>query len=904
MSIVIRKEQVLAGLTVLVAALIVPGYLAEPAPIKALKAEIEAYQPEEPRSLALADAKAPPASRRDPCIEPSETQPLPPRPIRFPPCPPLSVVGLPLEPGPDAGSWALLAIDGEPVRDVTIDTASGSAAAAGSDGPPEGEVAEPTRIERERVAALSYDRLYIGGLSNPFFGTLLAEPGQDLLALERSSDLEGVVLRMRLYDTEKRRSGAVRAFGADGPKIDKIVLAGTTRNEVARRVRDVGSTPAARRELVLWLLDQARVEAWIYDEALKQARTYRTMPNVTDGWRLEQMVLRARGDLSGEVALLEGIDGNGIDAAYRFEGLGLVKARLGLWLEAEHDLREAVARAHGDGRVYASLAEFLRQRGRPGEAIAVARQAEASLASVPTTAEIAQVLRIVVACKLAIGDLAGAKQTLGAIPAAHPQPYLTGCFAYASGDVAAALTAFRQVDGPDAGSAQLGQAACLLRTGQWQEAHDLFVKTAAAEPLLRHRAYTGLALLWVRVGELDAALSALDRALEADPTDLYAHYLRGRCMRQLGQSGAAAALHTALRQRDDFVFAIAEMALVEEAKGRELPFAERAESLLAARRYADRAVQLASPRHELFVLQGLEAFHAADQTAATAAFTRAREAATDERGRAFARGANAVVDYSRGQVDDVATDLQRLAGDLPKDDPLAQWAESTVVAIIDHGQKEQLGDGFQRGELGGMWKAHNDGTLQPVVRDGVLRFAGKVPRSGRGERFGEPGTVELWAERENAVEKGKNFLAVGAEMQIGPAAAATDGLSGLGIESSRGAANVDFQVLVGVRNGKAWLRVIDGRDNQNGADPKVALDVPGFELRGRHRLELRVEPRGEKQFVLTVHWNDAVVHTRELKGLSGNSTSELKTFVFAAASKDNDFDVSFDDYHLERRKDP
>ena len=367
-------------------------------------------------------------------------------------------------------------------------------------------------------------------------------------------------------------------------------------------------------------------------------------------------------------------------------------------------------------------------------------------------------------------------------------------------------------------------------------------------------------------------------------------------MRLLGQGGAAAALQAALRQRDDFVFAIAEMALVEEARARDLPFGERAEALLAARRYADRAVQLATPRPELFALQGLEAFFAADPAAASVAFTRAREAATDERGRAFAKGALAVVDYSRGLVDEASIVLERLAKDLPKEDALAQWADSTVAAIFDHAQKEQLGDGFERSELGGIWAPHNDGTLVPAVRDGALRFLGKVQRSGRGERFGEPGMVELWADRVLAVTKGKNFLAVGVDMQLGPAASGNDGLSGLGIESSRGAGNVDFQVLVGVRNGKAWLRVLDGRDSQGEAEPQVPLDVPGFEL--------RVEPRGEKQFALAVHWNDAVVHTRELKGLSGNTTSELKTFVFAAASKDNDFDVSFDDYHLERRKEP
>ena len=46
-----------------------------------------------------------------------------------------------------------------------------------------------------------------------------------------------------------------------------------------------------------------------------------------------------------------------------------------------------------------------------------------------------------------------------------------------------------------------------------------------------------------------------------------------------------------------------------------------------------------------------------------------------------------------------------------------------------------------------------------------------------------------------------------------------------------------------------------------------------------------------------------LVHRRDLKSLSGSTSNELKTFVFGSANKDSDLDVTFDEYHLERRKD-
>lgn len=900
----IRKEQVLALATLGVAALVAPKYFRSPEAPPAIRLQQEEYKATPVRGYVLADANAPKAARRDPFVEPSETQPLPPRPIEFPPRAPLSVVALPLDPGPDPGHYSILAIDGALVAEVAINTTGEAPAAEAAPAPVE-PAAAPTRADRERNAARTFDRVYAGGLSNPFWGTLLPLEGVELLALEKSGDFGTKVLRLRTRDLEKGRDGEVMTFGGEGVKIDKIVLAGTLRNDVARQVRDGTGTPQKRRETVLWLLEKAKIEGWIYDEALRQAQAYRATPGLLDGWRLELEVLRARGDVVGEVALLESLPANGLDAALRFEGLANVRTRLCLWQDAENDLRQAVKLAPVDARMHAALADFLRQRGRSAEAMVAVRAAEGTIGTLAPE-DLPRVVRSIVACRLAVGDVAGAKAALQQLPSASPQPYLAGCIAYAAGDVAAAASAFQQVaGGVDAGPAQLGLAACLLRQQKWQEAYDLLVQVSDQQPLLRHRAQAGLALLWSRLGQVDTALGALDRALEADPQDVYATYLRGRCQRLLGNDGTEETLRAVLRQRDDFVHAIAEMSLTKGARSTEMAGDALADAALAARRYADRAVQLCEPpRRELFEVQGVQAFRAADVAAAEAAFQKARDAAGDDRERAFAKGALAVVEYSRGSVDDAAIALQRLEQDLPKENPVSVWAKTSNAAIFDHAQKEMLNDGFARADLGRIWIRHNDGELKPELVDGGVVLRGHVARSGRGERFGDPGMVEIWAERELAVAKGRNFLAVGVDMKLGAKASPTDGFSGLGIEVSRGSSGIDFQALLGVRNGKPWLRLLDGqKDDDKAGEPGTALEVPGFDRRALQKLSLRVEPRGEKQFTLLVEWNGAIVHRRDLKSLSGSTSNELKTFVFGSASKDSDLDVAFDDYHLERRKD-
>ena len=83
------------------------------------------------------------------------------------------------------------------------------------------------------------------------------------------------------------------------------------------------------------------------------------------------------------------------------------------------------------------------------------------------------------------------------------------------------------------------------------------------------------------------------------------------------------------------------------------------------------------------------------------------------------------------------------------------------------------------------------------------------------------------------------------------------------------------------------------------------LTIDGFDFSAPQQLELRVVPRGDeqaKQFALQASWNGAVVYRRDLKTLTGNTNTELKTVLFVNGRKGDDVDVAFDDYRLERRK--
>jgi|GEM_PF-2689039 len=900
----IRKEQVLFILVVLFAAYCSQDFLSVDAmKVRYAPTRIE-YEPEALRPAALVSTENDKISRQDFFSEPSETRPLPPRDLPFPPRAPLSVCGLPLDPGPDFRHSWLLRQDGAVITDAALNP---------SDSPESGAVGPSDVIDDSgdvgvgpmsaEQAAQLYDRLYLQNLSKPFYGVLESAEGIDPFELEQRTDFTGLKLRFRVFSLSKRKLGRSQPFG-DGPTlqaISRFQVADNLRNEVTRRVRSVPMGDASRQgerlSLIEWLLEQAKTESWVYEEALKQSGDYLQMSGQTlAGRRVMQRVLRAMGNLGEEVKLLDGTTGDNEADAFREMGLGVIKARLGLWAEAERQLKKAAELAPTDGRTHGTLAEFYRERGRTVLALTAAKRAQQTLGSVQDSVERSRILRTVLGCYLAAGELDAAKALAGSV---SKESYLRGCVAYAAGDLSAAKAAFEgAATSVDASAAQLGRAACLIQMGEWQEAYGLLVRVADEDPILRHRAWTGLALLFSRTGNFEDALTYCDRALEASPGDAYALYLRGRTMRLMGQyAGALEALSQCLRVHDDFVHAIAEMSAVQTELGQNASGTDQAAAWLAARRYQDRAVAL-SPKSELELLevQGLRAYQAADRRAARAAFESARDIADSDAARGYAKGALAVVSYSRSRVDDAMTTLERLERDLGRESGLGKWAGATLGAIEVHAQKEALGDSFDRDKLGDLWACDADKGLGARIRDGRLVFGGKFSSAGSGEVF---------AERNGAIARGKNFLATSVELEVLPGTETSESWSGLGIEIQRGRQGVDFQARVGVYQGQPMVTVSDGRVSDD--NPAVRKKLAASLMRDGEAqlLELRVVPKGAddaRQMILQVYFNNAMVHSQQLKLLTRSTNTALKTVVFTAGNKRAATDVAFDNYRLERRK--
>lgn len=910
----IRKEQVLVLATVAVGAFLWKSGAADPRLNQKFVPVTKDYTAQNVVSSPLVTSPLPTPAMRPWFREPSETQPLPPRDLPFPALEPLFVLALPLEIGQDLAHAEGLRMPGNVVEGVALQAADAAPAAAapaeagGDKSAEKPEAGAPTqsRAQAQERWSRVYDQVWLDGQRTPLLGWV-TPVGADRFDLEDDKfDFAAIKIEFLQFNLTTEKLQPVKVvFNADNQqKVVKVRLAETLKNEVGRRLRKIPADAAHGQErlaLIDWLLMKGREEGWVYDIALQQADLLKQQGGGIEAERARVRVLRARGDVAQELIAYGTAEGDSAMLAFRHEGLGQLKARLGLWNDAEKELREAVAAAPNDARVHASLAEFLRARGLGKEAMAQAQKSVETLGSVTDEEDRRRVITTVITCQLGIGDIAGARTMLGNLRG-DTVAYVRACVDYAAGDLAAAKDGFRQASsGPEGAAALLGVGACQVRLGEWQDALATLETVADQSPLQRHRALAGIGLLHFKLGRFDQAISALDRSLEANPLFAYAYYLKGRSARAGGQLGPAQdAIQLALRLRDDCAPALAEMSAIRLEMARAASAAEQPAHALAAMRYADRAVELSSvPLVTLAIRQAIAHFIAADPRGAAAAFERARGQALADKSDDAARLAQAglaVVDYSQDRAEDALATLDRMIQDLQsnKEHPHRKWAEATRRLIDDHAQKEQLEDHFERGELGAIWDgggSKRDGALGAVITDKSMVFKGQFSKA-----------TEVSALRSGAVTKGKNFLAVSARVQFGAEHKAEATETGLRIQSriGQGGSN-DFIAWTGFRDGKPFLYLQDGRE-----EPQQPVIRPAdASMRNPHVLEFRVEPRDDtgRVFRLLCIWDGDVVHQADIKMLNGQSSNELETGFFVKGSKGAAADARFDDYHLERRKD-
>lgn len=884
----LRKEQVLFVVTLLLAAWIWSGRTDATISRRVAPGEKEFALGATP-VVVLADADSPVPAERDLFREPTEATPLPPRDLPFPPLAPLPIVAPPLDPGQHPTAWHQLRMPGgEPVQHQFAEREE-PAVASGEPVPANGG-GEDARIPEE-VMVERFDRVRVKG--QWFFGNVLNENKLDLVGAGPFN----VPIR---FEWVSRSNGKVVAREEYEPdEVEEIQVAQNLRNEVALKKRELpqGAAGVAPREKFLdFLIEKARENDWVWQEAEEQARilfaeTTEKGAQPEIGYRALLRVHRAQGDLAGELAIYRSLTGEAAELPARWREQGRFEARLGLLEDAEAHLRTAVELGPSDARNTAALASFLLERGRASEAVPYAERALHGIGQVTEDRQKFEVGEAVVATLLAVGrvdDAFSALSRAGGTPA--QRAYLTGAVEYARGNLAAARDQFqRAAEGLESMDVVLGLGAVALREGRWDDARQLLERVRDEAPALRGRALAALGLLFERTGWPEDARVQLERAERVAPRDPYVLYLLGRRQRLDGEFEAAVAtLRRALSERDEMEIALAETAYALLGRAAESDL-ESPELLARTVRYVDRLVVLDAERgnHVPFLdLQGHVLAAVGDVAQARRAFVKGQAA-----GSAFSELGLAILDYRQKRTTEARDALARLMGDAERPPWVSAFARATLDLIDDHASKEQVRDSFSRDALGELWDAQV-GPTRPIIEDGRLLIRGATGPTGQAS--GARRTVRLG-----------DLLSVGVEMTVLGNLATSD-FAGLRLQPTDRRAASTFMVKLGVTGyGQAKrpeIVVVDGRSDE--AVKPVQLDVD-FEVGQPIRLKLELVPTGEdsgKAVLLRASWNDRIVHEQPLKSVraGGNSSTEIATELIAAGRP---VQVAFDDYRLVRRKD-
>ncbi|MGH7149764.1 MAG: tetratricopeptide repeat protein, partial [Planctomycetota bacterium] len=421
--------------------------------------------------------------------------------------------------------------------------------------------------------------------------------------------------------------------------------------------------------------------------------------------------------------------------------LGALAARLGLADRAEAEFREALRLESAVPEAHEAYGEFLLAQGRVEEALP---ECEAALRLEPPAAPARARIRCLLGrARLAAGDPEGGMRAFDqALEAVSGDPAaLAGkaACAYALGDFSAATESATR--GISAGTATpdlyLDRGLARMRAGfglpaadgiaLLREAEADLRASSALDPMRTGPGLAALGFLLDMTGRSEEALDALDRAHEADPTDPYTLYLRGRLQRRRGEIDAAKeSLSEALESELEFPDALAERGMVAVSE----------ERMDDAHRYLVRAASL-SPKESFFrLLLGTGALLRGDIRAAEEYLGEARAL---DRDSGPARNGLGVCAYARGDTPGALklfADVKDRFKNQP-DSPHARYASETFDRINEHKDKVEQTDDFERAELRRGWIAEAEAGLTTRIVNGKVAIEGTAAREGEARVYRE-----------------------------------------------------------------------------------------------------------------------------------------------------------------------
>ena len=291
-------------------------------------------------------------------------------------------------------------------------------------------------------------------------------------------------------------------------------------------------------------------------------------------------------------------------------GLAELEARFRLFESAEARFETALRLERASWRVRWPVGRFLLERGRPAEALPHLEEAYKREPSGEARAARARIRYDLGQALLALGRAEEALESFERAQQADPdwEPA-----AAAAAGAAILLGRADSVAAPqEAGFALLLSAGLAdLERGDFVAAERNLRFAAAADPLRAAFAWRALSWLAEQAGYPDEAQRWIDQAHEADPTDPWTLYQRGRLLAARGDGESAAEmLRAALDRELDFVDALTAMGeLLYEA-------GEHA----AAERYLARALELDGEQADVHTLRAINLVELGDIASADASF--------------------------------------------------------------------------------------------------------------------------------------------------------------------------------------------------------------------------------------------------------------------------------------------
>ena len=395
---------------------------------------------------------------------------------------------------------------------------------------------------------------------------------------------------------------------------------------------------------------------------------------------------------------------------------------------------------------------------------------------------------------------------------------------------------------------------------------DLLEDAAAVDPIGAWQAWRALSWLAEITGYPEEAFAFIELAYEANPTDAWTLYQRGRLLAQRDDpDGARDAFSRALSFELDFVDALVALA--------ELSFA--ADDHDAAERYYERAIAIEPKRAVVHSRRGLNLLALDRVGEAQLAFAAALAADADD---PVALSGRAWAEYRGGDSDrSIQTfaeldDRRRNVGDA---DPYRIYAKAQMDRILDHERKVRWTDRFDRRFL-------RNGWLEEAMQSPTLAMdEGDVALRGAFERDGQVRIFRMLS--------APRFVSLEAEITIGDSNNTRVGLFVAKERNVRGGGSepVSEVRVARHRDGPVQTKVMQSATS---GENYVDLTFPEFP-RGRPvRLVIEREGEGASTTVRIVVDGFTVVDGAELRSLFA-TTSDVRFGVFVEGSAGRDTDV-------------